>query len=375
MGEFNTVQRFRLIFILLVIPCWSLALGQTEHTYIATTGIACVLCPPGYFHIKDCDTPNTIAVCRPCPTGTFSRTYNRAIHCAACMPHCESDVLVTVQKCNATMNMVCDCPPGLILENPMDKHHAKCTPFQGCDAGSGVIEQGTQGHEPVCAKCRPGITFSPEVSWNEPCYPCTQCPNNDVLHECNATHDSICNFPRQSWRVYAVIPSIVINCLFMLLALIKFAIVIYRRRFIKKRDEPTIDVEERRPLNVSSNRSSDSGLDRSSVQIEMEPLGTNWGPIFQMVSSHITDNWKDVIRSLFHAIDVDECDTIIQENQNNNLPETEQIYQCLSKWQQQRRSHSTDVLVQILTENSYHNLVRTLQTDFQSEFTTNPDTT
>ncbi|OWF56568.1 Tumor necrosis factor receptor superfamily member 11B [Mizuhopecten yessoensis] len=269
MGKFNTVHTFLLISVL--VPCSSLAVGQTEHTYITTTGIACVLCPPGYFHIKDCDTPNTIAVCRPCPAGTFSRTYNKAIHCAACMGHCESDVLVTVQECNATVNMVCDCPPGLILENPMAKYHAKCKPFQGCNPGSGVVEQGTPGHEPVCAKCRPGITFSPEVSWQEPCYPCTQCPYDSVLQECNATHDSICNFPRQSWHVYVAIPSVVANCCLMLVIMI---IVMNRRCFRKKGGEQKIDEEECRHLDrVSNNSSSDSGSDKISEQIEMEPLG------------------------------------------------------------------------------------------------------
>ncbi|XP_021344998.1 tumor necrosis factor receptor superfamily member 11B-like [Mizuhopecten yessoensis] len=373
MGKFNTVHTFLLIFLL--VPCWSFAVGQTANTYKTKTGMSCILCPPGYYHIKDCEMPGTIAVCRPCPAGTFSNTFNRAIHCAACMPHCESDVLDTVQECNATMDMVCDCPPGKILENPMDKFHAKCKPFIGCELGSGVIDQGTPGHEPVCAKCRPGITFSPEVSWHEPCYPCTRCPNDDVLQGCNTTHDSICNLPRPSWRVIAAIPSIVVNCVFML-AILFIAIVIYIRWIRKKKHELKIDEEECRPLSpVSSNRSSDSGLDKISEQTEMETLGTNWGPIFRMVSRHITGNWKDVIRSLFHAIDVDDCDTIIQEQQNNSLSNTEQIYQCLLKWQQQGRSHSTDILVQILTERSYHELVRKMRADFQSEFTTNPDTT
>nr|ABA26843.1 tumor necrosis factor receptor precursor [Azumapecten farreri] len=377
MREFSTVQIFRLILTL--VPCWSLAVGQNEHTYTSSTGIKCILCPPGYFYFKDCDIPNTIAVCKPCPSGTYSSSYNRAIYCAACMRHCESDVLVKVQECNATMDMVCDCPPGFVLENPTDKFHAKCKPFNGCDPGFGVVEQGTPGHEPVCRKCRPGITFSSEVSWQEPCYPCTQCPNNDVLRECNTTHDTICNFPRPSWRADVALPSLGVNCFFLLAVMIIVGIVIYRRWLPKGKYEPKTDddedEEERRPFKpVSSKASSDSGLTDNTSVIEMEALGINWGPIFRMVSRQITANWENVIQSLFQAIDVDECDTIIQSIKNDNQPVSEQIYQCLLKWQQQTGSQSTDVLVRILTEKSYHELVQRLQTYFQLESTTNPDT-
>ncbi|XP_069108363.1 tumor necrosis factor receptor superfamily member 11B-like isoform X2 [Argopecten irradians] len=98
---------------------------ETTHTYTTDSGRTCIMCPPGYFFHSDCNVTNTIAVCEPCPTGTFSILYSKAKSCEDCLNHCESEVLVIVKNCTATTNMVCDCPNGTILENE-DKKHAKC---------------------------------------------------------------------------------------------------------------------------------------------------------------------------------------------------------------------------------------------------------
>ncbi|XP_033728367.1 tumor necrosis factor receptor superfamily member 11B-like [Pecten maximus] len=248
--------------LLTVITVTCLAVKvKAENTYITDNGRTCVLCPPGHFYIDDCRVPDTIALCKPCPQGTFSSNFNRAKHCAACMPHCESDILVTVQMCNATTNMVCDCPPGEILANPHDKYHANCTPFQGCEPGSGVLVQGTSLQEPKCAKCRPGITFSPELSSSEPCYPCTQCPNDDFVQECNTTHDRICNVP-QPWYDKVAIPSLILNGSFIIIAMIKIMMMVMK--LVSKNGgcprkanrEKSANQEECIPMNTGSNVSS-----------------------------------------------------------------------------------------------------------------------
>ncbi|XP_033728927.1 tumor necrosis factor receptor superfamily member 11B-like [Pecten maximus] len=179
----------------MTVICLAVCL-KVENTYITDDDRTCVLCPPGHFYTNDCVVEDTRALCEQCPTGTFMSSHNRAIYCERCMPNCESSILITVQKCTATTNMVCDCPPGMILENPNDKGNAKCKRFEGCEPGFGVLEQGTSLHEPKCAECIQGNTFSPILSANESCYLCTPCSDDDFVQECNTTHNSICNVPR-----------------------------------------------------------------------------------------------------------------------------------------------------------------------------------
>ncbi|XP_060082390.1 tumor necrosis factor receptor superfamily member 11B-like [Ylistrum balloti] len=263
-------------------------------TYITETGMTCILCPPGYFYLNDCQVHNTIALCKPCPKNTFSSTYNKAVFCAPCMAHCESEILVPVQKCNATADMVCDCPDGKILENP--KSHAKCKPIKGCEPGSGLLQQATPEHGPVCAKCRPGITFSPDMS-GEPCYLCTQCPHDDIFQKCNTTHDSICNVQTQTCPLKTVT-----SC--------------------------------------------------TSSEID-------WRPIFQFLSLQLTSDWENVIRSLFLDANISDWKAVIQQIQHDNDTVREQIYQCLLRWQQ-GGSLSKDTLIRILIEENHQDIAEKL---------------
>ncbi|XP_033728928.1 uncharacterized protein LOC117318036 [Pecten maximus] len=326
------MERFTKIAIsvtVLTVSC--LASDMTENTYNTESGMECIVCPPGHFYTNDCQVPNTIAVCKRCPDGTFIGNYSKAIYCEKCMPHCESPILVTVQHCTATTNMVCDCPPGMILENPHDKYHPNCTPFQGCEPGFGVLVQGTSIQEPKCEECRPGLTFSPELSSSEPCYPCTQCPDDDFVQECNTTHNSICNVPQIS-----------------------------------------ITTTTRKYYQINSKHSSDSGLDRYYDDTELKQLPTEpmmtWDAIFRYLSCQLTSNWRAVISDLFKAIDVGDCDTIIEQIELDNHTVKEKIYQCLLKWNESGRPRSTSTLVLVLSKHRMETLLKNLKTKFPSEF-------
>ncbi|XP_052616066.1 tumor necrosis factor receptor superfamily member 26-like [Peromyscus californicus insignis] len=106
----------------------------------------CQLCPAGTHLIKSCQRNHSESECVPCELENFMNHHNRESSCFRCS-QCRHDQ-EEVSECSQTANRKCQC------------------------------KQGTYCNSENCV---------------EKCLPCSSCPKDRVIRQCNATMDTLCD--------------------------------------------------------------------------------------------------------------------------------------------------------------------------------------
>ncbi|XP_036033783.1 tumor necrosis factor receptor superfamily member 26-like [Onychomys torridus] len=106
----------------------------------------CQLCPAGTYFIKSCQRNHSMSECVPCELENYMDHSNREFSCFLCS-QCRDDQ-EEVSECSQMANRKCQC------------------------------KQGTYCNSENCV---------------EKCLPCSSCPNDRVIRQCNATMDTLCD--------------------------------------------------------------------------------------------------------------------------------------------------------------------------------------
>ncbi|XP_039223468.1 tumor necrosis factor receptor superfamily member 1B-like [Crotalus tigris] len=168
----------------------SRCLDPKEEYYEESVHKCCRLCGPGFRVLQKCnETHNT--QCADCKEGSYKEGWNRARLCFSCSPQCKKG-FVEERPCTPTQNRVCWCPPGHFCSSAVSEKCYHCQPYQKCEIGHGVVQEGTRETDVECAPCQPG-TFSDHESDRKVCTRHRIC--QPVLVPGNSSHDTVCGNP------------------------------------------------------------------------------------------------------------------------------------------------------------------------------------
>ncbi|XP_048247963.1 uncharacterized protein LOC124152870 [Haliotis rufescens] len=335
----------------------------------------CLKCKPGTFLHSHCSRNFTFSVCHRCPPQHFQTYHTQATRCAPCHAHCLHDRnMVQVQGCSATHDMLCECREGY-FEQKQGVGYAEirhCSTYTPCQPGQVVVKKGTKVSDQECGHCASGFYFQ-----GGNCKQCTLCSDNStVLKHCSHNENTICSeldvvhvedevgiLPKHDDRHKAtnnlsvLIPTGVLVCVFVsVLAALCFLCRRRRRNIYSSNSalpllgvsSPQATTRVPTPTANSGTTTQAIGLRRRSSLIPLQTsrrssiyLGlkepTSWTePIFKILCTHLTGNWKMFMRHLpgdeEYKSSVDaRCEQICDEVRNN-VPE--QIYTALREWTQ-----------------------------------------
>ncbi|XP_076124176.1 tumor necrosis factor receptor superfamily member 1B-like [Alosa pseudoharengus] len=142
--------------------------NNTTHIFNKELNICCKKCEPGFHKKSEC-SPGNDTVCEPCPNGKWSG-YNYHNNCFRCTVCAQKSGLKYAQKCSATRDAKCTCPPEWYCSMRYEEPYCsgQCKPYTRCPPGHGVVKAGTASSNVKCGPCPPG-TFSDQMSATQKC--------------------------------------------------------------------------------------------------------------------------------------------------------------------------------------------------------------
>nr|ALG64488.1 NGFR protein [Tegillarca granosa] len=187
---------YRALLLFLIATVCSLVPTEANYNvYTAQNGMDCIVCSKGYFWIKDCIKNMTIAICQPCPSGTYNNKSGIPHYCSPCTTECRDSNSYIKESCTTVTDINCECRYGYYKEFKVkgDKETWYCKPHSSCPPGRGVAKNGTPHEDTICKPCSSG-TYSNFSSSLDPCTQCSKCNGSieSVIHECSGTSDTVC---------------------------------------------------------------------------------------------------------------------------------------------------------------------------------------
>lgn len=180
-----------LLFSLALLPAvscgaiWSRDATPTYNFIDETSGetLQCEMCRPGQYLLKAC-SKNRPTECGPCGSHHYTEVWNFIQRCQYCNRFCTENEIESA-PCNSTQNRECECKPGYY------SLHGVCAKHRVCQAGHGVVLNGTPQTNVKCQRCQEGF-FSSEPSSTEACQRSSVCPPASATITVDGKQDVFC---------------------------------------------------------------------------------------------------------------------------------------------------------------------------------------
>lgn len=180
-----------LLYSLALLPavlCGSIG-SMATPTYNLTDAVSgqtiqCEMCRPGQYLLKHC-SKNSPTECGPCGSQHYTEVWNFIQRCQYCNRFCTANEIES-KPCNSTQNRECECKTGYY------NLHYTCAKHRVCQAGHGVVLNGTPHTNVKCEKCEEGF-FSAEPSSTKACQRFSVCPPASTTILINGKQDVFCS--------------------------------------------------------------------------------------------------------------------------------------------------------------------------------------